>query len=896
MKPSPSRALLTVLIGLAATTFACSGSVTGDSDAAGGEGGSSEGGRGGGNTGMGGKAGGAGGAAGSAGGGAGMGGAGGATTPDASVPTDGGADAGGDAAPPPVPLDPQLDHTLAYDGLNGAGNLHGLATGVGWLGTWSKQGASSDDQTLAAESLLYPGLATLGGSVTGRGYSTAGRFLATMDNGPFRDSLVTVDGNTHIGGAGKVVWASFVIQKNSDDDSELSLLLSRSGVDWAPEARAPVRVGFFGDASKQDGKRFWSLRTVDDAGTGPSAVAMSGKEIEIGKPALVVLKLEFGASTNTVSMFVNPPTLMGPAPAAADATASTMGTLAFRGVVFIPGNSSIPNHAAVDELRFGRTYASVTPRSGVTPYWAPAPQVTTPANSNVICNRVRIFGQPGFGQRLLQAKIKGSNSGETTNFEDIGTISYLPAEGAWTEYAFSNTKSFRYIKLVSAPNGYVSAADVEFYGGTTRLTGRAFGSAGSLMDSGNTYDKALDGNTSTVFVAPTPSDAYVGYDLGTAETQVASPTFTPEAAPLTEDAVMITIATTTAGATIKCTTDGSWPSPTNGFECAGTRTFTKAQTPGGRGKLALRAIAYKTGLFDSVVTAGNYYLNFSGVDVTSFHLGNSLTDTLNAHLGPISAATGKDHTYHRCTIPGAPTDFIWQNGNGGCLGVGSWPTVYENPARYGQLTHQSTQPFSGHGRSGENESLHTLNFLDAARAGGSPNVQHWLYGQWPDRDFSDNFSRARSTLATGDAYPYAQADVNSFEKAALNHMAYFRSLKAAVDAGIAANAAKYGSKPVKIIPGPLAMYALTKEIYAGDGSAMLTANYEDGLHLTGRGAYYISLLTYSALFNESPEGKENSHYLTVGLTLEQATALQKLAWEVWSAFEADATYWPNAKP
>jgi len=81
-----------------------------------------------------------------------------------------------------------------------------------------------------------------------------------------------------------------------------------------------------------------------------------------------------------------------------------------------------------------------------------------------------------------------------------------------------------------------------------------------------------------------------------------------------------------------------------------------------------------------------------------------------------------------------------------------------------------------------------------------------------------------------------------------------------------------------VIPTPLAMYALLKQHYGGDLSAMRAANYEgDGVKLRARGAYYVALLTYAAIFGESPEGKVLSHYLTIGLNEGAATALQRLA-------------------
>lgn len=88
------------------------------------------------------------------------------------------------------------------------------------------------------------------------------------------------------------------------------------------------------------------------------------------------------------------------------------------------------------------------------------------------------------------------------------------------------------------------------------------------------------------------------YIINTA--QVAPPVFSPLPGSYTFP-FSITLSTTTTGATIKYTTDGSDPSPTNGIE--GTSVYV-ADT------LILKAYAYKTGMLDSTITnsAGDPYI------------------------------------------------------------------------------------------------------------------------------------------------------------------------------------------------------------------------------------------------------------------------------------------------
>lgn len=83
----------------------------------------------------------------------------------------------------------------------------------------------------------------------------------------------------------------------------------------------------------------------------------------------------------------------------------------------------------------------------------------------------------------------------------------------------------------------------------------------------------------------------------TAIQQVANPTFSPVAGSYTSTQT-VTISTTTAGATIRYTTDGSMPSQSHGTVYSGAITVSTYQT--------LKAIAYKSGAADSAVVSAKY--------------------------------------------------------------------------------------------------------------------------------------------------------------------------------------------------------------------------------------------------------------------------------------------------
>ena len=66
----------------------------------------------------------------------------------------------------------------------------------------------------------------------------------------------------------------------------------------------------------------------------------------------------------------------------------------------------------------------------------------------------------------------------------------------------------------------------------------------------------------------------------------------------------MTINTTTAGASIRYTTDGSTPSATVGTAYTGPVSVTRSMT--------LKVIAYKTGMTDSTVTSASYLITTGG--------------------------------------------------------------------------------------------------------------------------------------------------------------------------------------------------------------------------------------------------------------------------------------------
>ena len=102
-------------------------------------------------------------------------------------------------------------------------------------------------------------------------------------------------------------------------------------------------------------------------------------------------------------------------------------------------------------------------------------------------------------------------------------------------------------------------------------------------------------------VSATPGNGQDGlYIQSTCANQVAAPSFSPTAGAY-GSAQSVTISTTTNGATINYTTDGTTPTESNGTVYSSPVNISVTTT--------LQAIAYETGYSDSTVTSGVYTIN-----------------------------------------------------------------------------------------------------------------------------------------------------------------------------------------------------------------------------------------------------------------------------------------------
>ena len=253
----------------------------------------------------------------------------------------------------------------------------------------------------------------------------------------------------------------------------------------------------------------------------------------------------------------------------------------------------------------------------------------------------------------------------------------------------------------------------------------------------------------------------------------------------------------------------------------------------------------------------------ASVKVRTFHIGNSLTFGIDRWLQPAAQSAGKSLDYHRFTFPGAAIDYLWQHPGSGS-GDTNYAAAFQSLA---PIDHIFTQPFAGRDKPIENEAEYSQKFYDLARQ-NSPNVQAWLYAQWPDKSMVE-----KRTQGLGSALPLNLPKPTTWQEGVDNNLKFIEAVREKVNQ-------TYTGKPVLIVPAGPALAALKTEIDAGRVPG-LTDFWKDisadGLHLQYRGNYMVALVFYACLFKESPEGKVS--VLDSGLTSQQAAIFQRLAWQ-----------------
>jgi uncharacterized repeat protein (TIGR02543 family) len=128
-----------------------------------------------------------------------------------------------------------------------------------------------------------------------------------------------------------------------------------------------------------------------------------------------------------------------------------------------------------------------------------------------VADKVRYYPRGFFLARMVGGVFEGTDGDPMTGpYTPLHTITTAP-QLAWTEVNV-NLGTFRYLRYRAPDGAGGNVAEIEFYRNGVKVNGVPFGTPGSYQNQGNTFQKALDGNTGTYFDAPTASSAFVGID------------------------------------------------------------------------------------------------------------------------------------------------------------------------------------------------------------------------------------------------------------------------------------------------------------------------------------------------------------------------------------------------
>ncbi len=479
------------------------------------------------------------------------------------------------------------------------------------------------------------------------------------------------------------------------------------------------------------------------------------------------------------------------------------------------------------------------------------------AESDFRLDRVRIRPRPGL-TRVEGWRIAGSNTGPTRHFVELAAVDASVGEDGWVEVAIPSDEVYRYVKVQALGDRRLALAEVEFHNRDGKLEGTPFGTAGE--EAPDAWKAALDGDPTTVFESPI-ENAYAGLDLG-GEAQCPAPRLRPRCGVYAEPQ-QVELSVWPHGPTIRYTVDGSTPTETHGTVHAGPFTVDRS--------LGIAAISYQQGRAPSRMLIGAYAIGPRVAQlplVTSYHIGNSLTDTVVAWMEPLSWSGGKNYRFLRKTIPGCGLEGNW-NSNGRGFGDSDYQKVLADGVDHLFLQVLPNPPgLESDGRAG-------INFMQLAQR-GNPEVQVWLYAQWPSQEGWERDAHCVGAAWMKPQWYPSNRNPKNWDEAMLNKMEYYRAtLKIWNESN--------GGEPARLCPGGPALLALKREIEAGEvpGITDFGEMFADGLHMSRRGAYLISLVHYACIYGENPRGRVT--HGGSGLTAEQADLFKRIAWDAVTA-------------
>jgi hypothetical protein len=254
------------------------------------------------------------------------------------------------------------------------GTLQGQTGGTGWntqttlfsvdapVG-WQNQNLNTDvpgyDVVAPGTALTYSGLNSgpdyaIGGDV----YQTTGRMLDVSSGGTFGSNGYLNSGGL-IGESGTTLYMSVLMREDgtpgANGGMHVSLFTAPGNAAWydsnGTNLASELQIGDFGSG-------VWSM-DIDGSGTPIS----SDVSVVQGQTYLMVVKLQFngGGGVDVASLYVDPSSLGGADPGSPSASGD--GTFDVDSFAYYGGNDY--NNSSIDEIRFGSTWADVTPSGAI---------------------------------------------------------------------------------------------------------------------------------------------------------------------------------------------------------------------------------------------------------------------------------------------------------------------------------------------------------------------------------------------------------------------------------------------------------------------------------------------------------------------------------------------------
>jgi len=233
-------------------------------------------------------------------------------------------------------------------------------------------------------------------------------------------------------------------------------------------------------------------------------------------------------------------------------------------------------------------------------------------NINYLFSSAELY-DPGTGTFTPAGSMGTGRSVHTATLLGNGMV--LIAGGQGPSICLSSAEIYLPVEVAAptfspAPGTYAAAQSVTIStttsGATIRYTTDGSAPSGTV---GTVYSGPISVNATMTIKAVayqtglTTSPVSTGAYTISASGAVAAPTFSPTPGEYAT-AQSVTISTTTSGATIRYTTDGSTPGETVGTVYSGLISVT--------GTMTIKAVAYKTGLTTSSVSTGAYTITSPG--------------------------------------------------------------------------------------------------------------------------------------------------------------------------------------------------------------------------------------------------------------------------------------------